>query len=347
MSNARATTNKNKSQSSSSSASPKKRKTLVSKQQIDSIQIVKPIEPKQEAASNPDQKEQKPHVSNGSNQVLANPNFEEEKRSKKQKVSTVDDSITQLKKKAVKFDPKTAAYWDEGERVPFLFLGRVFDAVSNESGRIAITEIVCNMLRTVIDTTPDDLVAVVYLLANRIAPAHDWLELGIGDASIIKALAEACGAKETHIKKQYKELGDLGLVAKASRSSQPLMRKPQPLTVAKVFDTFRVIAKVDVCIYAFDLLYVNGHQLLQEQLNIRRERLYESFEEEPGFFQLATAITSDDLEEIQTFLDTAVNASCEGLIIKTLTKDATYEPAKRSNNWLKLKKDYMDSTVTR
>ncbi|XP_076917532.1 DNA ligase 1-like [Bidens hawaiensis] len=104
--------------------------------------------------------------------------------------------------------------------------------------------------------------------------------------------------------------------------------------------------KVDVCIYAFDLLYLNGQQLLQEQLITRRERLYESFMEEPGYFQLATAITSNDLEEIQTFLvllDTAVNASCEGLIIKTLTRDATHEPAKRSNNWLKLKKDYMDS----
>ncbi|PIN02718.1 ATP-dependent DNA ligase I [Handroanthus impetiginosus] len=101
--------------------------------------------------------------------------------------------------------------------------------------------------------------------------------------------------------------------------------------------------KVDVCIYAFDILYLNGEQLLQEQLNVRREHLYQSFEEEQGFFQFATSITSNDLEEIQKFLDDAVNASCEGLIIKTLTKDATYEPSKRSHNWLKLKKDYMES----
>ncbi|KAL6499771.1 hypothetical protein OROGR_027681 [Orobanche gracilis] len=105
--------------------------------------------------------------------------------------------------------------------------------------------------------------------------------------------------------------------------------------------------KVNVCIYAFDMLYLNGQSLLQEQLTVRREHLYKSFQEEPGFLQFATAISSNDLEEIQKFLDDAVNlscnVSCEGLSIKTLNKDATYEPAKRSNNWLKLKKDYMDS----
>ena len=64
--------------------------------------------------------------------------------------------------------------------------------------------IVCNMLRTVIQTSPDYLVLVVYLLANRIAPAHEGLELGIGDASIIIALDEACGCNEAQIRKQYK-----------------------------------------------------------------------------------------------------------------------------------------------
>lgn len=115
-----------------------------------------------------------------------------------------DESLLELKKKAVEFNVKRAVYWGQGERVPFMFVVKAFDAISKESGRIAITEIVCNMLRTVMETTPDDLLAVVYLLANRIASAHEGLELGIGDASIIKALAEACGTKEAHIKKQYK-----------------------------------------------------------------------------------------------------------------------------------------------
>nr|XP_043610903.1 DNA ligase 1-like [Erigeron canadensis] len=566
-------TQKNTKTTSSPSSSPKKLKTLdsTSKPQINSTQITNqpdPISNSNKTHKNP----QIPITQNGLIQdSLKNPNLEIENGPKEEeKGISVDESIVQLKTSPEKFNPKKAGYWGVGKRVPFLFLARVFDVVANESGRNANIDTVCNMLRTVIDATPDDLVQIVYLLANRIAPAHEGLELGIGDASIIKALAEACGAKETHIKKQYKELGDLGLVAKASRSSQPLMWKPQPLTVAKVFETFRVIAKesgkdsqdkkknhikgllvaatdceplylirllqtklriglgeetlltalghaiyytnkhslppanagssteeaakivkqvysvlpvydkivpallsggvwnlpktcffslgvpvgpmlakptkgvseildkfqnieftceykydgeraqihymedgtvqiysrnaerntekfpdvvvavarvkkpsvtsfvldcelvaydrekqkilpfqilttrarknvvmseikVDVCIYAFDLLYLNGQQLLQEQLNVRRERLYESFVEEPGFFQHATAVTSNDLEEIQTFLDAAVDASCEGLIIKTLTRDATYEPAKRSNNWLKLKKDYMDS----
>lgn len=101
--------------------------------------------------------------------------------------------------------------------------------------------------------------------------------------------------------------------------------------------------KVDVCIFAFDILYLNGQPLMQEQLNVRREHLYASFEEKPGYFQFATKLTSNDLEEIQKFLEAAVETCSEGLIIKTLSKDATYEPSKRSHNWLKLKKDYMEN----
>lgn len=118
---------------------------------------------------------------------------------------TEEKNITlELKKKGSEFDPMAAAFWKPGEPVPFLFLARALDLISNESGRIVITEILSNVFRTVMATTPDDLLATVYLSANRIAPPHEGIELGIGDASIIRALAEAYGRKEEHVKKDLK-----------------------------------------------------------------------------------------------------------------------------------------------
>lgn len=575
MSNARAAASakkKTQPQPQSKSSSPKKRKTLDHPQNPDktlnSVQNPQTDESKK-LINTPDSSNEPKSEPNSRPDSLLKVN-ESNKLRVEDKNTELKSKIVLLKKKAGDFKPEMMANWEKGERVPFIFVSLAFDLIANETGRIVITDIVCNMLRTVMDTTPEDLVAVVYLLANKVAPAHEGVELGIGEASIIKALAEACGRKEKEVKKQYKDLGDLGLVAKASRSSQSMMRKPDPLTITKVFNTFQQIAKesgkdsqdkkknhikallvaatdceplylirllqtklriglaeqtllaalgqaavyteehstppphiqspleeaakivkqvysvlpvydkivpallsdgvwnlpktcsftpgvpvgpmlakptkgvseivtkfqdmeftceykydgeraqihylengsveiysrnserntgkfpdvvavisrlkrpsassfildcelvaydrekkkilpfqilstrarknvvmsdikVNVCIYAFDMLYLNDQPLIQKELKVRREHLYSSFEEEPGFFQFATAITSNDLEEIQKFLDTAVDASCEGLIIKTMNKDATYEPSRRSLNWLKLKKDYMES----
>ncbi|KAG6963413.1 hypothetical protein JG687_00006575 [Phytophthora cactorum] len=114
--------------------------------------------------------------------------------------------------------------------------------------------------------------------------------------------------------------------------------------------------KVHVCIYAFDLLFLNGESFLSTPLAKRREKLREMFDVKPGNFEFATSLDVEDgvdvkdnpeameeaVDKVRNFLEEAVRENCEGLMVKTLEKEATYEPANRSHKWLKLKKDYLD-----
>merc|ERR1712187_112034 len=102
--------------------------------------------------------------------------------------------------------------------------------------------------------------------------------------------------------------------------------------------------KVNVCIYAFDCILHNGTPLVLETMEERRKVLYKTLRETEGKVKFATHRNFDELNEddVQAFLDESIAGSCEGLMLKTLVDNATYEPSKRSLNWLKLKKDYID-----
>ncbi|EPQ60652.1 ATP-dependent DNA ligase [Gloeophyllum trabeum ATCC 11539] len=100
--------------------------------------------------------------------------------------------------------------------------------------------------------------------------------------------------------------------------------------------------QVRVCLFAFDLLYLNGEPLLHKPLAERRELLREHFQPVDGEFQFAKASDGSTTDEIQAFLEESVKDGCEGLMVKMLESDAShYEPSRRSVNWLKLKKDYL------
>ncbi|KAI6350932.1 hypothetical protein MCOR25_010274 [Pyricularia grisea] len=152
---------------------------------------------------------------------------------------------------------------------------------------------------------------------------------------------------------------------------------------------------VNVCLFAFDLMLLNGQSLLDRPFRERRELLRSLFIEVPNNFTWVKSIdaTSQDSEAVLEFFKAATDLKCEGLMVKILdnlpdiaykgdgttepvdeqeknpkttaakakgkTKAkadndepkrtrrkpllSTYEPDKRLDSWLKVKKDY-DST---
>ncbi|RPD62906.1 ATP-dependent DNA ligase [Lentinus tigrinus ALCF2SS1-6] len=100
--------------------------------------------------------------------------------------------------------------------------------------------------------------------------------------------------------------------------------------------------KVRVCLFAFDLLYLNGEPLLQKDFTERRELLKEHFQPVDLEFQFAKASDAHATDDIQSFLEESVKDGCEGLMVKMLEGELShYEPSRRTVNWLKLKKDYL------
>ncbi|CZR64217.1 probable DNA ligase 1 [Phialocephala subalpina] len=165
---------------------------------------------------------------------------------------------------------------------------------------------------------------------------------------------------------------------------------------------------IDVCLFSFDLMYLNGESLLDRPFRERRELLRGLFTEVPNQFTWVKSIdaTSQDSETVLEFFKSATDIKCEGIMVKILdnlpspalqsevveedtatsapepaptptksstkakgkkkskTKDesseaatekrntrrkpllSTYEPDKRLDSWLKVKKDYASTSDT-
>jgi DNA ligase-1 len=114
---------------------------------------------------------------------------------------------------------------------------------------------------------------------------------------------------------------------------------------------------VKVHLFAFDLLYLNGEvsslllllstelysifhilqSLLHVDLGKRRELMRKHLQPVEGEFAFATSEDATDVADIQIFLDKSVKEGCEGLMVKLLEGEgASYEPSRRSINWLKV-----------
>ncbi|CAK7894003.1 DNA ligase 1 [[Candida] anglica] len=132
-----------------------------------------------------------------------------------------------------------------GGVIPYAKITEVFENVENTSSRLSITALVSDLYLEILKTsTPKTLAKVVYLCINRLGPDYEPdLELGLGETLLIKAISECYGRAPAKTKREYQEVGDLGLVAQKSRSGQPTMFKQTSLDVDMVFENLTKIAR--------------------------------------------------------------------------------------------------------
>lgn len=138
-----------------------------------------------------------------------------------------------------------SATWKSGSSIPYLALCSTFEQIEQITSRLAIQELLTDIFRQVLLISPKDLYELIYLASNSVAAAYECIELGIGDAILIKAIGEAYGTNPSIIKQQYQQEGDLGNVAKVSKGKQRTLGfgvTPKPLLAKEVIAVLREIA---------------------------------------------------------------------------------------------------------
>jgi len=112
---------------------------------------------------------------------------------------------------------------------------------------------------------------------------------------------------------------------------QELMHRRRKYNIAKA------VSQYPITVNFFDVLFIDGKSCLDLPYKERR-KILEKIVREDEFAKVMpmTLVKSDN--EVEDALENAINAGCEGLMLKQL--DAPYRAGARGNNWLKLKREY-------
>ncbi|RQM24184.1 hypothetical protein B5M09_001740 [Aphanomyces astaci] len=147
------------------------------------------------------------------------------------------------------------------------------------------------------------------------------------------------------------------------------------------FQTLQTNGHTAMCLFAFDCLYLNGTSLVHRPFQDRRAALHAAFtppststtstlpgqpprsprqqlpqrfqfvqsqdvsfslHEDPDTDENEDLLSNSPAKLLQNVLQAAVDADCEGLMVKAL--DEPYKPGCRTHTWLKVKRDYLPAT---
>ncbi|MGC8661919.1 MAG: ATP-dependent DNA ligase [Nitrososphaeria archaeon] len=112
---------------------------------------------------------------------------------------------------------------------------------------------------------------------------------------------------------------------------QELMHRRRKYGIEEAMDLY------PVTLFLFDVMLINGRQLIDLPLTERRKAMWESVKSDDKV-QFATHIETKDAEKLEAFMDQAITDGCEGLMLKDVS--SAYRAGARGFSWIKLKRDY-------
>lgn len=119
-------------------------------------------------------------------------------------------------------------------------------------------------------------------------------------------------------------------------SYQETMQRRRKYSVGKMREEIPVQAMI------FDVLYLNGDDLVGRNTKERVELLNSRFSNTPRGISLATTKEIADISELQKYFNECVDSGLEGIIVKQF--EGGYKPGTRNFEWIKLKKS-MNKTL--
>ena len=119
----------------------------------------------------------------------------------------------------------------------FSALATYFNTLEGTASRNQMTEILAELFRRA-DVT--EIGKICYLLQGRVVPLYEAVEFGVADKFMIRAIAQAYGADESHVLGLFKKEGDLGRAAEACAAG--IQKKKTDVSITSVYMTLFAVA---------------------------------------------------------------------------------------------------------
>ncbi|MFH7880955.1 MAG: ATP-dependent DNA ligase [Candidatus Aenigmatarchaeota archaeon] len=124
-------------------------------------------------------------------------------------------------------------------------------------------------------------------------------------------------------------------IAVNPQTGEPMAFQVLSRRIHRKYEIEEMIKKIPIRIHLFDVVYLNGEMLIDKPLIERRKILENIVKEIPGKFELAKQIISDNIQELESFYQSALKAKQEGLMLKVL--NSPYKFGRHVGGWYKIK----------